>query len=32
MGQVWKNELLEKEQEGEENQASRAEQDVPHLS
>ena len=32
MGQVWKNELLEKEEEEEENQASGAEQDVLPLS
>ena len=32
MGQVWKNEQLEKEEEEEENQASGAEQDVLPLS
>ena len=32
IGQVWKNELLEKEEEEEENQASGAEQDVLPLS
>ena len=32
MGQVWKNELLEKEEEEEETQASGAEQDVLPLS
>ena len=32
MGQVWKNEQLEKEEEEEENQASGAEQDVIPLS